>query len=113
MKFVRFLKPISLKLSVSYLIPHIMHLLKAISHGCGANWKDILQLEQAPPTLQFCLLSTNNAVALSPWYIGWLVMIQRPRLYRHAFQLKIGSFNKLIIGQNHYPFHAFVLVRFC
>ena len=29
------------------------------------------------------------------------------------FPLKIGSFNKLIIAQNHYPFQAFVLVRFC
>ena len=90
-----------------------MHLLKAISHGCGTNGKDILQFEQAAPALYPCLLSTNNAVALPPWYVCWLVMIPRPRFYRHAFQLKIGSFNKLIIAQNHYPFQAFVLVRFC
>ena len=35
----------------SYIIPHRIHVLKTVSHGCGTNRKDIFQFKQSSPAL--------------------------------------------------------------
>ena len=35
----------------SYIIPHRIHVLKTVSHGCGTNRKDIFQFKQSSPEL--------------------------------------------------------------